>query len=150
MKTRFILSALALQFFTLSTAFSQTAIAGNGDAFAVGPVSAAEITVDAEPSVSALPSFAGGIEALTAYMRTNLKYPEMARQNGVEGTVTLEYYIKANGTIENIKVIRSDNDLLDAEAIRLAENMPRWNPAMQNGSPTTVKYQLPVTFDLRF
>lgn len=149
MKTGLALSTL-MQLFTLSFAFSQTSISENSDAFVSAHIPTTELSIDIEPAASMAPSFAGGNEGLTAFMRNNLMYPEIARRNGIEGTVTLEFYIKDNGTIEKIKVITSANAFLDKEAIRLVESMPRWNPAIQNGNPITVKYQLPVTFELYF
>ncbi len=145
MKTRLVLPTVMLQLFAFSFAFSQSEIARNSEAVDLTSKTSNEISIHMME-----PSFVGGNEALAAYMRNNLRYPEIAKKNGIEGTVMLEYYIKDNGTIENVKVIKSANALLNMEAIRLVENMPSWNPAIQNGATTSVKYRLPVTFDLLF
>jgi len=145
MKTKFFLPTLALHLFIFSFGFAQTEMARNSEPIVLSSKTTTEVFISMME-----PSFAGGNEALTVYMKNNLQYPEMAKKNGIEGTVLLEYYITDNGTVENVKVIKSAHDSLNAEAIRLVENMPLWNPAIQNGNPTRVKYQLPVTFDLRF
>ncbi len=130
-----------LQLFTFSFAFSQNEIAKNSEV-TIPPKIASEV-----PLTTMEPSFVGGYEALKTYVRNNLQYPEIARKNGIEGTVKLEFYIKADGTIENVKVIESAHVALNAEAIRLVENMPIWNPAIRNGSPSSVKFRLPVRFE---
>jgi len=145
MKTRFALSALLLQLFAISFGFSQSEIARNSKA-----IVSSHNTSNPISATMMAPSFVGGNDALTAYMRTNLQYPKTAKKIGIEGTVIVECYIKENGMIENVKVAKSAHALLDEEAIRLVKNMPLWNPATQNGNPTRVKYQLPVTFNLLF
>lgn len=145
MKTKIIFLALIFLLFVISFAFSQSEIAMNSQALV-----SSHNTSNRTSATMMTPSFVGGNEALTAYMKTNLQYPEAAKKNGIEGTVVVEYYIRENGTIENVKVAKSANDLLNAEAIRLVQNMPLWNPAIQNGNPARVKYQLPVTFNLLF
>src|SRR5690606_23955675 len=96
------------------------------------------------------PSFKGGNEALAAFMSANLNYPELAKRQGVEGTVILAYTITKNGEITDIKVAKSVNKELDNEAVRLAKEMPQWTPAMQDGKAKDINYQLPVKFELTF
>lgn len=100
-----------------------------------------------EPTLTE-PTFDGGYEALSRYLTANLKYPAAARRQGLEGTVILEYSISADGSVENIKVAQSLSPELDQEAIRLAQNMPKWNPALQNGQPSRIRFQLPVKFEI--
>jgi protein TonB len=94
------------------------------------------------------PSFKGGNEALAEFMSANLDYPELAKRQGVEGTVILAYTITKNGEIKDIKVAQSVNKELDNEAIRLAKKMPKWTPAIKDGTAQDIKYQLPVKFEL--
>lgn len=145
MKTRFALSTLMLQLLTFTFAFSQSLIAANTEATVLRSQPSNDITINMME-----PSYVGGNEALTEYMRNNLQYPEIAKKSGIEGTVILEYYIKEDGTIENVKVVKSVHSCLNSEAIRLVENMPSWNPAIKNGAPARIKYQLPVRFELLF
>ncbi|ELR68430.1 Regulatory sensor-transducer [Fulvivirga imtechensis AK7] len=144
MKTLKTIAVLLLCFLT-ATAFSQVEIAYNSESNA--PVE--EVSKPVNMAISA-PSFVGGPEALADYMHTNVKYPEFSKKHGIEGTVVLEYYITREGTIENVKVIKSVSPELDKEAMIVAKNMPRWNPAIQNNRTIGVKYQLPVKFELHF
>ena len=125
-----------------SSAFSQAEIAYN---------SAETKNIKKTESTEMLaPSFNGGNEALAEFMSANLKYPELAKRQGVEGTVILAYTVTKNGEIKDIKIAKSVNKELDKEAVRLAKSMPQWTPAMQDGKAKDIKYQLPVKFELTF
>ena len=82
------------------------------------------------------------------YIKNNLKYPIIAAENGIEGTVVVGFVIERDGSISNVNVISSPDLGLSREAVRLVKSMPKWNPAMQNGSPVRVKYNVPVKFKL--
>lgn len=104
---------------------------------------------DPESLITRGPEYHGGVEALANYFEENYVYPEKALRMGVEGIVTLEFYIDKDGTVAgDIQVIRSVGEELDQEAVRLAKNMPTWKPALQNGKSVKVKYQLPIHFVL--
>lgn len=107
-------------------------------------------TNNSDELVTSGPEFLGGEQALTNYFQDAAKYPEKATRMGREGTVVLEFYVLADGSIsEEVSVIKSLGAGLDEEAVRLANIMPAWQPAMQNGVAVKVKYQLPVNFELR-
>jgi protein TonB len=142
MKTLKTIAFILLAAVTISSAFSQNQYAYNE--------SAPENFKKAESPQMMAPSFKGGNEALADFMLANLQYPELAKRQGVEGTVILAYTITKNGEIKNIEVAQSVNKELDSEAVRLAEKMPRWTPAMQDGAARDIKYQLPVKFELIF
>lgn len=144
MKTRITLIALCC--LAATTSFSQTTELAYANE---GSVMVRESSKLPEMNTMA-PSFAGGHEALADYMMSHVQYPESAKRQGIEGTVLLEYYITEDGTIENITVLKSVSSELDKEAIRLVQNMPNWNPAIQNNQPVRVKYQQPVKFELDF
>jgi protein TonB len=98
--------------------------------------------------LNAAPEFQGGMEELSNYLNKNLKYPYLAKKQGIEGKVIVEFSITERGEIKEIKLQNSLIDDLDREAIRLIKNMPRWQPAVQNGIPQKIRYQLPIQFTL--
>ena len=95
-----------------------------------------------------VPTFPGGADALTKFINENLKYPAPAKENGVEGVVTLKLTIKPDGTIGSIKIVRMVDADLEQEAIRIAKTMPAWIPADKNGQPIEAFVEVPVTFEL--
>ncbi len=95
------------------------------------------------------PEFPGGEEALYKYLAENIKYPLMAKNNKVEGRVFITFVIEKDGNVSNAKVLRSVNEELDAEALRVINAMPKWKPGMQRGVPVRVQYNIPITFKLR-
>ena len=95
------------------------------------------------------PEFPGGEEALYKYLAENIKYPVMAKNNKVEGRVYITFVIEKDGNVSDAKVLRSDNEELNAEALRVINAMPKWKPGMQQGVPVRVQYNIPITFKLR-
>ena len=95
------------------------------------------------------PEFPGGVEALYKYLAENIKYPVMAKNNKVEGRVFITFVIEKDGNVSDAKVLRSDNEELDAEALRVINAMPKWKPGMQQGVPVRVQYNIPITFKLQ-
>jgi protein TonB len=99
--------------------------------------------------VESSPSFPGGNAAMRQWMSQNLKYPPVAQENGIQGTVTVQFVVEKNGSISNVKVIRGKDPSLDREAVRVVSSMPRWTPGKQNGKPVRVSYTVPVKFALQ-
>lgn len=96
-----------------------------------------------------MPEFPGGQQALFKYLSENVKYPEIARENGIQGRVICQFVVNKDGSISDIEVIRSGGDpSLDKEAIRVIKSMPKWKPGMQKGTPVSVKYSVPINFRL--
>lgn len=95
------------------------------------------------------PSFPGGQGALMAWLRDNIKYPVVAAENGIQGKVIVQFVVGKNGSISNVKVLRSVDPSLDREAVRVVSSMPNWTPGKQNGTSVNVRYTLPVTFKLQ-
>lgn len=95
------------------------------------------------------PEFPGGEEALYKYLAENIKYPVMAKNNKVEGRVYITFVIEKDGTVSDAKVLRSVNEELDAEALRVINAMPKWKPGMQRGVPVRVQYNIPISFKLQ-
>ena len=96
--------------------------------------------------VEQMPSFPGGNAALMNYLSSNIKYPVIAEENGIQGRVIVQFVVGKDGSISNVHVAKSVEPSLDKEAVRVAKSMPKWIPGKQNGQAVNVKYTLPVTF----
>ena len=99
--------------------------------------------------VEQMPSFPGGPQALFEYLSKNIKYPPVAEENGVQGRVIVSFVVERDGSITDVRVVKSVDPSLDKEAQRVVKSMPRWIPGKQNGSAVRVKYTVPVTFRLQ-
>ena len=99
--------------------------------------------------VEQMPSFPGGMKAMMDYLARNIRYPADAKKNLLEGRVILQFIVDKKGRLSDVKVVRSVEPSLDAEAVRVVKAMPRWNPGMQNGKAVKVRYTLPVNFRLQ-
>ena len=99
--------------------------------------------------VEEMPHFPGGPAALQAFLSSNTKYPVVAQENGVQGRVTVAFVVERDGSITDVRVVRSVDPSLDREASRVVRSMPRWSPGKQNGSTVRVKYTVPVVFRLQ-
>ena len=95
------------------------------------------------------PSFPGGESAMKSYLNSNVKYPDVAQENGVQGRVIVESIIEKDGSMSDVKVIRSVDPSLDREALRVVKAMPKWKPAKLKGIPVRTKCTTPVVFRLQ-
>ncbi|NVN94715.1 MAG: M56 family metallopeptidase [Bacteroidetes bacterium] len=99
--------------------------------------------------VEIVPEFIGGQEAMMKHIIDNVKYPQEAKEKGIEGTVYVSFVVEINGEVSDVKVIRSANPLLDDEAIRVVKMMTnKWKAGMQNGKVVRVQFNLPIKFTL--
>ena len=100
--------------------------------------------------VEQMPEFAdGGMPGLMKYLGANIKYPEEAKKNKIEGRVIIQFVVAKDGSIKDATILRSVSPELDAEALRVINAMPNWKPGMQKGKPVNVKFTIPVTFKLQ-
>ena len=113
------------------------------------------VEVEPEPEEEApfmvvedMPEFPGGTAALLEYLRKNIKYPAICRENNIQGRVIVSFVVNKDGAIVDPEVVKSVNPSLDKEAVRVISNMPPWKPGMQRGKPVRVKYTVPVNFRL--
>ena len=95
------------------------------------------------------PEFPGGMEALYKYLAQNIKYPQLARDNGITGKVYVTFVVERDGSIANPKVLRDIGGGCGAEAIRVVKAMPKWTPGKQRGKAVRVQFNLPVNFNLK-
>lgn len=111
----------------------------------------AKITEDADApfyTVEQMPQFPGGEKEMMKFITDNLRYPVVAQEMGVSGTVIINFVIDREGAITNIKVIRTIGSGCDEEAIRVLQKMPHWSPGRQGGKTVRVNYTVPFKFIL--
>jgi protein TonB len=116
-----------------------------------------EIVEDKEPVVEQVfesfaiqekPAYPGGDAALMKYIAENVKYPVVAQENGVEGTVYIRFVVTRTGSVGEAQVMRSADPLLDEEALRVVKTLPKWTPGKNNGNPVSVWFIVPIKFKL--
>jgi protein TonB len=96
------------------------------------------------------PSFNGGdANEFSKWVNSRLVYPEIAKENGVQGRVTLQFTVEADGRVTNVKVLRGVDESLDKEAVRVVSSSPKWKPGKQRDRAVKVTYTFPVIFQLR-
>ena len=95
------------------------------------------------------PEYPGGTEGLIKFLSDNINYPSSAEKKGVQGTVVLQFVVEKDGSISNVKVLRSVDKALDAEAVRVVKQMKRFVPGYnEDHAAVRVLYTLPVSFKL--
>ena len=100
--------------------------------------------------IECAPKFNGGdSQEFSKWVNSQLKYPEQAKQNGIQGRVTLQFTVGADGMVRNVSVLRGAHELLDAEALRVISASPKWEPGKQQGEAVPVTFVFPVVFQLR-
>lgn len=99
--------------------------------------------------VEEMPEFPGGEGELFSYLRKNVKYPAIAKDAGIQGTVYVSFVVFTDGTIRDVKVLRGIGGGADEEAVRVVKSMPKWKPGKQRGKSVKVQYNLPIKFTLQ-
>lgn len=94
------------------------------------------------------PSFPGGQAKLLEYISNEVKYPDSARKDSIQGRVVISFVVERNGAISEAKVAKPVHPLLDEEALRAVNAMPKWQPRRINGNTTRVRYNIPITFKM--
>lgn len=96
------------------------------------------------------PKFQGGdANTFSKWVNSKLVYPEIAKENGVQGRVTLQFTVNTDGSVSNVQVLRGVDSSLDKEAVRIVSSSPKWEPGRQRDRPVKVTYNFPVIFQLR-
>ncbi len=94
------------------------------------------------------PEFPGGTAALMDYLRKNIRYPAICRENNIQGRVLVTFIVNKDGSIVEPEIVKSVHPQLDREALRVISSMPNWKPGAQRGKPVRVKFNVPVNFRL--
>ncbi len=92
--------------------------------------------------------FPGGLDSMYAFIQKNLKYPELAKEKGIEGRVFVSFIIEKDGSISNVKILRGIGGGCDEAVVEMIKNMPKWKPAKQRGKPVRCQFNLPINFEL--
>ena len=95
------------------------------------------------------PEYVGGMDAFYKYLTDNLRYPEQAKADNIQGRVLIRFVVMDDGSIVNVEVARGIGGGCDEEAVRVVKAMPKWKPAVSDGKPVNVQYALPITFKLQ-
>ncbi len=107
----------------------------------------AAVSVKQAPAANMeMPEFPGGEAGLRKYIRDNLIYPKEAKDNGVQGSVELEFYVGTTGRVKNIRVTKGVSKDINAEAVRLITDMPKWKPGKLDGKSSTLQQHLTIDF----
>ena len=97
-------------------------------------------------TVEQMPEYPGGMQAMIEFLQTNMKYPEDAAKQKVEGRVMVQFVVETDGSVSDVHVAKQVFPSLDAEAIRVVQAMPKWTPGKEKGNVVRVKYNLPIVF----
>jgi protein TonB len=108
------------------------------------PVQAEIFTV-----VEEQPGYPGGEESRIAFLQQNIRYPEEAKELGIQGRVFVTFVVEVDGSITDVRVLRGIGGGCDEEAIRVVRAMPKWVPGKQRGVPVRVQFNLPIKFTLQ-
>lgn len=94
------------------------------------------------------PLYPNGIAEFYKFLGENIKYPEQAKENKIQGNVFVSFVVEKSGTISNVKVVKGLGYGTDEEALRVLALSPNWEPGLKDGQPVRVKYNLPIKFSL--
>lgn len=95
-----------------------------------------------------MPQYPGGDQARNKYLIENIKYPEQAMKQGIQGTVYVSFVVEKDGTVSNVKLLKGIGGGCDEESIRIVKGMPAFKPGTQKGEPVRVQFTMPIYFKL--
>ncbi len=99
--------------------------------------------------VESMPGYPGGDAARMKFLQENIKYPQMARESGIQGTVYVTFVVETDGSVTDVRVLRGIGGGCDEEAIRVINMMPNWVAGKQRGKPVRVQFNMPIKFTLQ-
>lgn len=129
-----------------------TNVVGTGTPVATGPVGPVVEEVDENiiyDVVEENPQFPGGEEACIKWLSEHINYPSICVEQGIQGRVYVQFVVNKDGSIVDVKIVRTPDPYLGKEAERVVKMMPKWRPGRQRGKPVRVKFSLPVMFRLQ-
>jgi protein TonB len=118
---------------------------------AEGTVNDSQVTGDGATiysKVDKYPEYPGGKAGLTKYLKDNIEYPRVAKENNIEGTVVVNFVVNVDGSVSDVKIVKSLGGGCDQEALRVVNEMRRWKPGLRGGVPVPVYQNLPIKFGL--
>ncbi len=99
--------------------------------------------------VETMPGFPGGEVERIKFLQKNIKYPQMARESQIQGTVYVTFVVETDGKVTDVRVLRGIGGGCDEEAVRVIKMMPKWNAGKQRGKPVRVQFNMPIKFTLQ-
>ena len=108
-----------------------------------------EVVEEVYGAVDQMPEFPGGEMALRKWISTHIVYPKIASDKGIKGKVYINFVVEKDGSISNVRILKGVDPLLDKEALRVINMLPRWRPGLQGGEPVRVSYNVPINFSYR-
>jgi len=99
--------------------------------------------------VENMPEFPGGDAARMKFLQDNIRYPQLARESGIQGTVYVTFVVERDGSVTDVRVLRGIGGGCDEEAVRVIRAMPRWVPGKQRGQAVRVQFNMPIRFTLQ-
>ncbi|SHO59655.1 energy transducer TonB [Algoriphagus zhangzhouensis] len=113
-------------------------------------ISLAQETIKANEvqELDKIPQFKGGMDGLITYLSTNLKYPEAAKEKGIEGTVAVKFVVELDGSVSNVEILRGIGAGCDQEALRVIKESKDWTPGEKDGKKVRTEMRLPINFKL--
>ncbi|MEQ8323135.1 MAG: M56 family metallopeptidase [Vicingaceae bacterium] len=106
------------------------------------------ISGEAVKELTQMPAYVGGMESMVRYLTENIVYPKDAKEEGVAGTVFVQFVVETDGTINNVEVTQGVDDRLDLEAVRVIQKMPKWSPGVKGEEAVRVALVLPIKFSM--
>jgi|LFRM01.1.fsa_nt_gb TonB family protein len=107
-----------------------------------------EVTEEIFVVVEQQPEYPGGVEPMKKFLADSVRYPVIAKENGIQGRVIVNFVVNKDGSIDDVNIVRGVDPSIDAEAVRVIESMPKWKPGKQRGKEVDVRFTLPVVFRL--
>lgn len=99
--------------------------------------------------VESMPSFPGGVNEMMRYLHEEIRYPQLAKESGIQGKVFVTFVVEKDGSVTDVSILRGIGGGCDEEAIRVVESMPKWIPGKQRNVPVRVRFNLPIKFTLQ-
>jgi protein TonB len=108
-----------------------------------------EAPVEVFTIVEEMPTFPGGDKGVSDFIYANIAYPEIAKENNIQGRVTVKFCVTYKGSVDQVQIVKGVDKVLDDEAMRVIKLLPAWKPGKQGGKPVNVWYIFPVLFKLQ-
>jgi TonB family protein len=134
----------ALNLVNKSNKTDEIVVVGYGEEEKLGKAPEEVFTV-----VEQMPEFLGGMNAMQQFLMKSVLYPQAAREKGIQGKVYVTFVVGKEGSVSNVKIVRGVHPLLDAEALRVVNAMPKWTPGKQSGKDVAVQFTIPIKFTLQ-
>jgi protein TonB len=113
------------------------------------PDKSSQIQEEVYTNVEQMPEYPGGDSELRNFIGKSVKYPPEAAKKGIKGKVFVSFVVSKDGSIIDVKILRGVDPLLDAEALRVVNAMPKWSPGKDKGKIVAVQYTIPINFALK-